>query len=173
MRTRLIVLACLVMSLVTPLGMAAESAKPRVLVLTDIGNEPGDSESMVRFLLYTNELDVEGLVATTSTWQRTVVHPEMIEERVRAYGQVLPNLKAHAAGYPEMQTLLSLIKAGRAQYGMSGVGTGKDTDGSRLIIAAADRSDARPLWITVWGGSLDLAQALLTVRATRSPEEVA
>jgi hypothetical protein len=169
----MIVLVCLVMSLVAPWGMAAESAKSRVLVLTDIGNEPDDSESMVRFLLYTNELDVEGLVATTSTWQRTVVHPEMIEERVRAYGQVLPNLKVHATGYPEMQTLLSLIKAGRAQYGMSGVGTGKDTDGSRLIIAAADRADARPLWITVWGGSAELAQALWTVRATRSPAAVA
>lgn len=171
MRTRMFAFVCLTLLLVVPLGMAAE--KSRVLVLTDIGNEPDDSESMVRFLLYTNEFDVEGLVATTSTWQRTVVHPEMIEERVRAYGQVLPNLKVHAAGYPEMQTLLSLIKSGRAQYGMSGVGTRKDTDGSRLIIAAADRADSRPLWITLWGGSLDLAQALWTVRATRTPEAVA
>jgi len=168
----MIVLACLVMSLVAPLAMAAASGKQRVIVLTDIGNEPDDSESMVRFLLYANEFDSEGLVASTSTWQRTVVHPEMIEERVRAYGQALPNLKVHAVGYPEMQTLLSLIKAGKAQYGMSGVGAGKDTDASRLIIAAADRVDARPLWITVWGGSLDLAQALWTVRATRSPEAV-
>ena len=70
---------------------ATAADKPRIMVLTDIGNEPDDSESMVRFLLYTNEFDVEGLVATTSTWQRKVVHPEMIEERVRAYGRVLPN----------------------------------------------------------------------------------
>lgn len=152
---------------------AAESGKPRVIVLTDIGNEPDDSESMVRFLLYANELDVEGLLAVTSTWQRTVVHPEMIEERVRAYGRVLENLKVHASGYPEASTLLPLIKAGRPEYGMSGVGAGKDTDASRWIIAAADRADARPLWLTLWGGSADLAQALWSVRSTRSPDAVA
>src|SRR5262245_2989997 len=111
-------------TLASPMCLAASatSDRPRVIVLTDIGNEPDDSESMVRFLLYANEFDVEGLVASTSTWQRTVVHPEMIEERVRAYGRALPNLKVHASGYPQMQQLLSLIKAGRPQYGMSGVG---------------------------------------------------
>ena len=37
---------------------------------------------------------------------------------------------------------------------------------------AGDRSDPRPLWISVWGGANTLAQALLHVRATRSPAEV-
>ena len=44
--------------------------KQRVLVLTDIANEPDDQMSMVRFLVYSNGFDVEGLVATTSTWMR-------------------------------------------------------------------------------------------------------
>lgn len=152
---------------------AVDVGKTRVMVLTDIGNEPDDSESMVRFLLYANEFDIEGLLAVTSTWQRAVVHPELIEERVRAYGQVLSNLKAHASGYPEMQTLLELIRAGRPEYGMAGVGPGKDTEASKLIIAAADRPDPRPLWLTLWGGTTDLAQALWTVRATRSAAAVA
>ena len=39
------------------------SDKPRVLVLTDISNEPDDEESLVRFLVYSNEFDVEGLIA--------------------------------------------------------------------------------------------------------------
>jgi hypothetical protein len=30
--------------------------RPRLIVLTDIGNEPDDSESMVRLLLYSNDL---------------------------------------------------------------------------------------------------------------------
>ena len=34
--------------------------KPRVIVLTDITNEPDDEQSMVRFLCYANEFDVEG-----------------------------------------------------------------------------------------------------------------
>jgi Protein of unknown function (DUF1593) len=46
---------------------AAAPNKARVIVLSDIGNEPDDQMSLVRFLLYSNEFDVEGLVATTST----------------------------------------------------------------------------------------------------------
>ncbi len=37
--------------------------KPRVIVLTDITNGPDDEESMVRFLVYANEFDVEDLIA--------------------------------------------------------------------------------------------------------------
>jgi len=47
--------------------------KPRVIVLTDITNEPDDEQSMVRFLVYSNEYDVEGLIATTSVWLRDKV----------------------------------------------------------------------------------------------------
>ncbi len=165
-----VVVACLASVCVA--GTVNEDLKTRVMVLTDIGNEPDDSESMVRLLLYANELDVEGLLAVTSTWQRAVVHPELIEERVRAYGEVLPNLRAHASGYPDMESLLKVIRAGRPEYGMNGVGPGKDTEASRLLIAAADRPDPRPLWLTLWGGSTDLAQALWTVRSTRSAQEV-
>src|SRR5260370_38765173 len=46
------------------------AVKPRVFILTDIGVDPDDSESLVRFLLYTNEWDVEGIAAVTSTWLR-------------------------------------------------------------------------------------------------------
>jgi len=152
---------------------AAQDTRPRIIVLTDIGNEPDDSESMVRFLLYTNEFDVQGLLAVTSTWLRSSVHPEMIEERVRAYGRVLPNLRKHAVGYPDMETLLTLIKAGRPEYGMTGVGPGKDTQASRRIIEVVDQPDPRPVWLTLWGGSTDLAQALRSVKETRSADAVA
>ena len=36
-----------------------------------------------------------------------------------------------------------------------------------------DRPDPRPVWVVIWGGSADLAQALWKVRATRSPDELA
>ena len=39
--------------------------KPRMIVISDIGNEPDDQMSLVRLLLYSNELDIEGLIATT------------------------------------------------------------------------------------------------------------
>ena len=37
----------------------------RVIVLTDFYKDPDDKQSMVRFLTYANEFDVEGLVATS------------------------------------------------------------------------------------------------------------
>jgi hypothetical protein len=142
-------------------------------VLTDIGNEPDDSMSMVRFLLYANEFDVEGLIAGTSTWLRDHVNRDLIEERVDAYAQVLPNLRVHAEGYPDAEFLRGKIRAGRAAYGMQGVGPGMDTDASRLIVDAVDADDPRPVWVTVWGGAVDLAQALYHVSATRSDADVA
>ncbi len=50
-------------------------------------------------------------------------------------------------------------------YGMNGVGAGHDSQASKLLIAAVDKADARPLWVTVWGGPNVLAQALWSVRA--------
>ena len=68
MKPRLTLILCVaIIAVVCPHAAAAE--KPRVLVLTDIENEPDDAMSMVRFLTYTNQWDVEGLVATTSVHQ--------------------------------------------------------------------------------------------------------
>lgn len=168
-------IVCLLLVPLLVLAFPAKAQEPRhrVIVLTDIGNEPDDSESFVRFLLYANQFDVEGLVATTSTWQRGKTQPQLLRERVEAYAKVLPNLREHASGYPDAASLAQVIRAGSASYGMQGVGQGKDTDGSRLIVAAVDRPDPRPVYVPVWGGAVDLAQALWTVRATRSPEQVA
>lgn len=154
-------------------AQAQPEARTRVIVLTDIGNEPDDSESLVRFLVYANEFDVEGLIASTSTWQRDKVQPQLIRERLAAYAKVLPNLRVHAKGYPDVQQLENVVRSGTAAYGLAGVGAGKDSEASRLIIEAVDRPDPRPVWVTAWGGAVDLAQALWTVRATRSPEELA
>ena len=69
--------------------------KPRVFVLTDIENEPDDAQSLVRFLTYSNQWDVEGLVATTSCWQRDKTAEWRIHEIVDAYGKVRANLERH------------------------------------------------------------------------------
>ncbi|HHZ92096.1 TPA: DUF1593 domain-containing protein [Candidatus Poribacteria bacterium] len=146
--------------------------KPRVIVLTDITNEPDDEQSMVRFLCYANEFDVEGLVATTSCWLRNKVVPERIRERVEAYGQIRNNLLKHASDYPETDHLLNVIKSGVPIYGMEGIGKGQSSAGSNLIIEAVDKPDPRPVWVCVWGGVNCLAQALWEVKHTRSQEEI-
>ena len=149
------------------------SGKPRVLVLSDIGNEPDDQMSLTRFLVYANEFDVEGLVATTSTWQRETVRPDIMMQVIEAYGRVQPTLSQHADGFPTEAELRDLVTSGQSAYGMDAVGEGKLSPGAERLIEAVDRDDPRPLWVTVWGGANTLAQALWHVRATRSPEELA
>ncbi|BDC50529.1 hypothetical protein F183_A28450 [Bryobacterales bacterium F-183] len=144
--------------------------KLRVIVLTDIENEPDDTQSMIRFLTYANQWDIEALVATTSVHQKKRVAAEKIREVVEAYGKVHANLSLHEPGYPTARFLLDRIREGRADFGMSAVGDNMDSPGSEAIIQAVDRDDPRPVWVLVWGGPNCLAQALYKVRATRSPE---
>lgn len=150
-------------------------AKPRVMILTDISSleggilEPDDAQSMVRFLLYANEFDVEGLIATAYGSHGT--HPDYIRSLVLAYGNVWESLAARDKAYPSCEYLLSLIKTGNARCGMEELGEGKDTEGSEWIIRTADRPDSRPLWILLWGGALDLAQAIWKVKTTRPAHE--
>ena len=47
-------------------GFAADVESPRLLVLTDIGGDPDDQQSMIRLMLYANEFDIEGLIATAA-----------------------------------------------------------------------------------------------------------
>jgi hypothetical protein len=148
------------------------SARTRILVLTDIANEPDDQMSLVRFLVYSNEFDVEGLVATTSTWMRNRIRPDVIHSLIDAYAQVKPGLATHAAGFPEPGALRAVVAAGQASFGMAAVAKDKTSAGAERILRAADRDDPRPLWITVWGGANTLAQALLHARETRTPEAV-
>ncbi|MFD2200401.1 DUF1593 domain-containing protein [Shivajiella indica] len=149
-----------------------EPSKQRVFVLTDITNEPDDQQSLVRFLVYANEYDIEGIVATTSTHLRNNTRKDKIEELVRNYGKVRPNLDKHAEGFPSMEYLLSVTSEHLPLFSMEGVGEGKDSPGSELLIRVVDKADERPLWISVWGGANCLAQALWKVKQTRSESEV-
>jgi len=148
------------------------SGHPRVVVISDIGNEPDDQMSLVRLLLYSNELDIEALIAATSTWQRNVLHPEIMRSLIRAYGQVRANLLLHASSWPTAQDLDTRVYSGQPGYGMAATGLDRTSEGAHAIIRAADRNDDRPLWIAVWGGTNTLAQALIQLRATRSPQDL-
>ena len=141
-------------------------------MLTDIENEPDDAMSLVRFLTYSNQWDVEGLVATTSVHQKNKIATWRILEILEAYGEVRDNLEKHEQGYPTLDYLKSVVRERRKDYGKNAVGEGMDSPGSDLIIEAADRDDDRPVWVLVWGGPNCLAQALWKVRETRSPEDL-
>ncbi|HEY1581257.1 MAG TPA: DUF1593 domain-containing protein [Terracidiphilus sp.] len=148
------------------------AGKPRVLIISDIGNEPDDQMSFVRLLMYSNEFDIEAMIATTSTWQRQKTHPETMRELIDAYAEVRPNLLLHAKGWPDAADLRSMVVTGQTAYGMASAGGGKSSEGSKAIVRAAERDDARPLWISIWGGANTLAQALMDLKAAHSPDEL-
>tara|TARA_R110002049_G_scaffold33354_6_gene109693 strand:+ start:1319 stop:2779 length:1461 start_codon:yes stop_codon:yes gene_type:complete len=146
--------------------------KERIIVLTDIENEPDDAMSLIRFLTYSNQWDVEGLIATTSRHQRDQIAAWRIREILTAYDKVRDNLEKHEKGFPTADYLLSILKEGIPKFGMEAVGEGMDSEGSELIIQSVDADDSRPVWVLVWGGPNCLAQALWKINQTRSPSEV-
>ncbi|KAL1623437.1 hypothetical protein SLS54_004426 [Diplodia seriata] len=150
--------------------------KPRVFILSDICNEPDDTQSMIRLLTHANQYDIKGLVATTSYWLNHTTAPDEIENIVRNYGSVLDNLQVHGHGqYPTEEHLLSIIKSGPENYGLAAVDAvdaGEQvSDGAQLLIDAVDAS-SEPLYVQAWGGANTIAQALRFVQLKRSHSEL-
>src|SRR5262249_20353722 len=129
------------------------SGHRRAIIISDMGNEPDDQMSFVRLLLYSNEIDIEAMIATTSTWQKSATHPETMRAIVANYGQVRPNLLLHAKNWPSADDLAARIFAGHPAYGLAATGTDKMSSGAEAILRAAARDDPRPLWICIWGGA--------------------
>ena len=147
-------------------------------------SDPDDMQSMVRFLLYANEFDIEGLVASAGTFAMEA-HKKNILGVIDQYEKVYDNLKNHDVCSPSADYLRSVtfegkgnnhgvpIKFGRGKQPYSDIiGKGLDSEASNAIIAAADKPDPRPLWIGVWGGPREVAQAIWDVKNTRSEAEL-
>ena len=160
---------CLLICLTSP---QFTQAQHRVIILTDIEADPDDTQSLTRLLLYSNEIEIKGIIATTSCWLQNSVHPNSIKRVIGAYEKVHGNLIKHDPKYPDPKSLYPLIREGLPVYGMQGVGEGKDSEGSGWIIRELEKEDDRPLWISTWGGTNTLAQALFTLRKTKNNAEV-
>ncbi len=145
-----------------------QSDKQRLIVTTDLGGtDPDDVQSMIHLLICSNAIDIEGLVST-QVWMDDPDKTAKIIEIINQYEEVLPRLKKQAVGYPDADYLRSITKQGQVKSNMFGVGVGKDSPGSELIISAVDREgDNRPVWIAGWGGMNTVAQALWKVKNTR------
>ena len=177
----LLVVAMLVAALVTSSAQertttavagAASSLRPRLAVLTDIGGDPDDQQSLVRLMVYANAFEIEALIATASgtrgELQEAVTRPELIREAVDAYAQVRANLVRHADGWPTGAQLHAAIRSGNPRRERAHIGDGHDTEGSRLLIERVDAGTPdHPLNISIWGGQTDVAQALWRVRRDR------
>jgi len=140
--------------------------RPRVIATTD--GEIDDQCSMVRFLLYANEWDIEGIITSSSQYHchgHKWPGDDWVQPYLDAYAKVYPNLVKHDSRYPTPQYL-------QARTFLGNVETEGEMDaitaGSQHIVRALlDESDDRPIWLQAWGGTNTIARALKnTPRAT-------
>lgn len=141
--------------------------RPRVIVTTD--GEADDRCSMVRFLLTSNEFEVEAIVNSSSQFHWVggegwnAFHPvSWVEDYINLYSEVYDNLALHDPNYPTPEYLLSRWKVGN----ISAVGEDKSrSEGAEFIAQILlDDSDPRPIWVQAWGGCNTISRALRIIQ---------
>lgn len=150
----------------------ANTGKVRTVVTTD--GEVDDQDSFMRLMLYANEMDIAGIIMTSSTYHYaggtmkdgTVVEPyrwtgtEWIYNVLDRYEEVYPNLCENADGYPEPGYLKSITKIGN----IKNVGDMEEpTEGSDFLKDILLDDDERTLYIQTWGGTNTTARALYDI----------
>jgi hypothetical protein len=140
----------------SPLVSAVEP-RLRLIVETDAGGDPDDEQSLVRFLVYANEFDIEGIIANRPAARegenKNPIRDGLgiVRALVNAYGQCRANLVKHDARYPTAEQLLARTVAGYDDI----------DDGVNLIIRAVDDPDPRPVWFSNWGTDKNSAESCL------------
>lgn len=134
----------------------SEKQQPRIIISSDIGGtDPDDNQSMIHLLMYANLFQIEGLIASPYGSGRKDNFLEMIN----LYEKDLPQLMQHSDGFPTPQALKDICKQG-AISNAPFKGFDVATEGSEWIIKCANKTSDQALWVLVWGGIEDLAQAL-------------
>ena len=162
------VLVWLITLLATTAPAAAQSPLP-IIVLTDVGADPDDEQAITRLLHYANDFDVRGLIATRAVKLGvSTVRKDRILAIINAYEVDQPYLSLHDSRFPSAAHLRSVTKAGST----SGT-VGQHSEGSvhifNVVKAAADAGSA-PVWVLIWGGPRELAQALAQARSSLSSD---
>lgn len=151
-----LILLAVVFSCQQKRGERVEVKPYRVLVSTDIGGtDPDDFQSMVHLFLYADTLEIEGLISSPFGPGRK----EHILQVIDQYEKDYPNQKTYSGKYPTPDSLRAITKQGAIDVA-GYAGFGKSTEGSEWIVKCAKKDDPRPLYVLVWGGIEDLAQAL-------------
>lgn len=158
--------------------------KPRTIVTTD--GEVDDMDSFIRLLLYANEINIEGLVYTSSMWhykgdgkgstftsemdmtkrmygERTELRwcgTTWMQEFIDKYAEVYPNLIKHDPGYPAPGYLKSIVRVGNIEFEGE---MEKVTEGSEFIKNILLDDNDEPVYVQMWGGTNTLARALKSI----------
>ncbi|MFD4960054.1 nucleoside hydrolase-like domain-containing protein [Microbacterium sp. NPDC058389] len=172
-------------------GRGMTAARPRTIVTAD--PELDDLNSLIRFLLYSNEVEIEGLVYASSRfhWRgdgrgtefflpdREYAAPQtswrwapgerFIDDAVDAYAQVYDNLVVHDPRYPSPGSLRAVIREGNVDFEGD---TSRESPGSQLIADALLDERPGPLHLQLWAGPSTVARALLSIeeRFAGTPE---
>jgi len=163
--------------------------KPRVVVTTD--PELDDSNSLVRYLLYSTDFRTEGLIYASSQfhWKgdgtgkkwavpnreyfrfglnlcpceswRWAPGERFIDDAVDVYERVYSNLRVHHPDYPTPAALRSKIRWGNVEFDGD---ISKDTPGSDLIRDLLLDDDPEPIYLLAWGGASTIARALKSIQ---------
>ncbi len=152
-------------------GPGLTDGRPRVIATSD--GEIDDECSLVRFLLYANEWDVEAIITSSSQYHahgHNWAGDDWIDPYLEAYAQVYPNLVKHDPRYPTPEYLKARALLGNveAEGEMDEV-----TAGSQYIVKVLlDDTDDQPVWLQAWGGPNTIARALKTIEEEH-PEKMA
>jgi len=170
-------------------AISYNSQKPRIIITAD--PELDDNNSLIRFMLYSSDLQIEGLVYASSAfhWKgdgkgtkwfvpsreyarfgldlcpceswRWAKDERFIHDIVDAYAKSYPNLKIHNSNYPAPEVLQSKIKYGNVEFDGD---ISKDSEGSDLIKKVILDDEPGQLFITAWGGQSTIARALKSIQ---------
>src|SRR3569833_2353181 len=157
------------------IAQAYQPARPRIVITAD--PELDDNNSLIRFLLYSSDVQVEGLIYASSgfhwkgdgkgtKWSvpgreynrfglnlcpceswRWDKNERFIHNAVEAYAKAYPNLKIHNPAYPAPDELRSKIRFGNIEFDGD---FSKDSPGSDLIKSLMLDNKPGKLFITAW-----------------------
>jgi hypothetical protein len=171
--------------------------KPRVVVTAD--PELDDSNSLLRYLLYSTDFRTEGLVYASSQfhWKgdgtgkkfavpgreyfrfgqnlcpceswRWAPDERFIHDAVDVYERVYPNLRVHHPDYPAPADLRAKIRWGNIEFDGD---ISKETEGSNLVRDLLLDDEPGPLYLLAWGGASTIARGLKSIedRYASTPE---
>ena len=148
-----------------------DEEKPRVIVTSD--GEIDDQCSMIRFLLYTNEWDVEGIITSSSQYHwhgHNWAGDHWIDPDLDAYEKVYPNLIKHDSNFPTPEYLRSVTFLGNVE--VEGEMDSITAGSQHIVKVLLDETDNRPIWLQAWGGTNTIARALKTIEEEH-PEKMA
>lgn len=146
-----------------------KTEKVRTVITTD--GEVDDMNSVIRFMLYANEVDLAGIVLTSSTYhyagdEKAGIKPfrwtgtEWLQDFIGRYEKIYPNLNVHAKGFPKPDYLRSVSKIGN----IKNVGEMDEvTEGSEFLKKLFLDNDSRKLYVQTWGGTNTTARALKSI----------